>query len=408
LRRGNTWWYKFTINGQTIRESAKTNSKTVARGAELARRRELEQAYNHIPKRERVPLFSNAADIWLAGKTGLASKSTERYEQCVSYLKREFGKRLVCDIDANDVAEYQRKRLSAGVSNRTVNYEVGALRGVLRQFGLWGPIADRVRALPERHDVGRAVSAEHEAKLISAASASRSPALLPLLLLSLDTGMRASEVQALRQGDLKLTWVNGNIASGEVIVPQSKTVAGTGRLIPFTRRVCACLSLWLSRFAEASPESFVFPFYQVGIGGNSRTVGLYDLDLERPMGSWRKAWLGACKNAGVRYRWHDLRHTFVSRLAESPSISEQTIRSLAGHVSRQMLEHYSHIRSHAKQAAIRCLEEQVGVPVLDETGHKIGHNLETTSEQQEAKSLKKLGGPGRIRTYDQRIMSPLL
>jgi hypothetical protein len=158
FRRGKTWWYKFTINGQTIRESAKTNSKTVARDAELVRRRELEQAYNHIPKRERVPLFSNAADVWLAGKTGLAPKSTERYEQCVPHLKREFGKRLVCDIDANDVTEYQRKRLTDGVSNRTVNYEVGALRGILRQFGLWGPIADRVRTLPERHDVGRAVS----------------------------------------------------------------------------------------------------------------------------------------------------------------------------------------------------------------------------------------------------------
>ena len=396
FRRGNTWWYKFTISGQSIRESAKTNSKTVARGAELARRRELEQAYNHIPKRERVPLFANAAEVWLAGKTGLAPKSTERYEQCLPHLKEEFGKRLVCDLDANDIAEYQRKRLASGVSNRTVNYEVGSLRGILRQFGFWGPIADRVRALPERHDVGRAVSAADEAKLIAAASASRSPALLPLLLVSLDTGMRSSEVQALRRRDLKLTWANGNVASGELIVPKSKTAAGTGRLFPLTRRVCACLSLWLSRFPDAGPESFVFPFHQVGIGGDTRTVEVYDVDLERPMGSWRKAWLGASKNAVARYRWHDLRHTFVSRLAESATISEQTIRSLAGHVSRQMLERYSHIRSQAKQAAIRCLEEQAGTPVLEEAGHRIGHNPETSSEQEAGKSLKTVGGPARI------------
>jgi integrase len=88
-----------------------------------------------------------------------------------------------------------------------------------------------------------------------------------------------------------------------------------------------------------------------------RTVEIHDLDLARPMGSWRTAWLAACKRAGVRYRWHDLRHTFVSRLAENPNVSEQTIRALAGHVSRQMLEHYSHIRSQAKLAAIRCLED---------------------------------------------------
>jgi hypothetical protein len=91
-----------------------------------------------------------------------------------------------------------------------------------------------------------------------------------------------------------------------------------------------------------------------------------------------------------------LRHTFVSRLAESATISEQTIRSLAGHVSRQMLEHYSHIRSQAKQAAIRCLEEQASMSVLQEAGHKIGHNPETQSGQEEAKPLKRFGGPARI------------
>jgi len=126
------------------------------------------------------------------------------------------------------------------------------------------------------------------------------------------------------------------------------------------------------------------------------------------MGSWRKAWLGACKHAGVRYRWHDLRHTFISRLAESPSISEQTIRALAGHVSRQMLEHYSHIRSHAKQAAIRCLETQQSEPVLEETGHRIGHSNQSEEQPVEAKPLETNGGPAWIRTRDRRIMSPLL
>jgi len=150
------------------------------------------------------------------------------------------------------------------------------------------------------------------------------------------------------------------------------------------------------RLQDAGPNSFVFPFHQVGIGGNSRMFEVYDVDLERPMGSRRKAWLGACENARVRYRWHDLRHTFVSRLAESATISEQTIRSLAGHVSRQMLENYSHIHSQAKQAAIRCLEEQASTPVLEETGQKIGHNPETASDQEETKSLKTVGGPARI------------
>jgi hypothetical protein len=135
---------------------------------------------------------------------------------------------------------------------------------------------------------------------------------------------------------------------------------------------------------------------------------MYDLDLTRPMGSWRKAWLEACKRTGVRYRWHDLRHSFVTRLAERPDVSEQTIRALAGHVSNQMLQRYSHIRSQAKQAAIRTLEEQEIQGNLPEHGQRTVQSGGHGGEAIDANLQKGNGGPGRIRTYDQRIMSPLL
>jgi len=311
-------------------------------------------------------------------------------------------------VDVNDIAEYRSKRLAAAVSNRTVNYEIGALRGILRQFGLWGPIADRVKALPERHDVGRAIPPEEETKVLVAASHSRSPALLPLVLISLDTGMRVGETQALRRKDLSLAWKNAAIQRGEITVPKSKTAAGAGRVIPLSRRVCASLSLWLERFPEAGPDSFLFPYHKVGLAGDSRVPVLYDVNLNRPMGSWRKAWRIACKAAGVRYRPHDMRHTFISRLAENPNVSEQTIKALAGHVSRQMLERYSHIRSVAKQAAIQALERPLIEPFLQATGHKNGHSDVNANADAQAKALKTNSGPGRIRTYDQRIMSPLL
>ena len=118
-------------------------------------------------------------------------------------------------------------------------------------------------------------------------------------------------------------WKDGTIQRGEVTVPKSKTAAGTGRLIPLSRRVCACLSLWLERFSNAGPDSFLFPYHKVGLAGNSRTPVLWDIDLERPMGSWRKAWRLACETAEVRFRPHDMRHTFISRLAENPNVSEQ-------------------------------------------------------------------------------------
>src|SRR5215471_17290141 len=49
-RVSDIWWYKFTFAGQVIRESSKSDSKTVAKDAERARRREMELAINRIPR----------------------------------------------------------------------------------------------------------------------------------------------------------------------------------------------------------------------------------------------------------------------------------------------------------------------------------------------------------------------
>jgi integrase len=88
-----------------------------------------------------------------------------------------------------------------------------------------------------------------------------------------------------------------------------------------------------------------------------------DVDLGRPIGEWKGAWRRALKTAGVKARWHDLRHTLVSRLAENPAVSEETIRALAGHVSRAMLARYSYIRADAKRAAITALEQSADTEV---------------------------------------------
>ena len=48
---------------------------------------------------------------------------------------------------------------------------------------------------------------------------------------------------------------------------------------------------------------------------------------------------------------HGLRHTFATRLAENGA-SESTMLALMGHMSRSMLERYSHIRMTAKRDAV--------------------------------------------------------
>jgi integrase len=315
-KRGGFYWYRFLFQGQLIRESAKTNSKTVAREAERARRRELEIAINRIPRRERMPLFSAAARSWLAGKIGLAPNTLAAYEHFVSKLINEFGRRLVCDISEQDIADLQRARVREGKSARTVNFEINTLRQILKKHGLWNALIGHVTHMRERKDVGKAIATEDEQKLIEAAKRSRFPALLPLFVLSLDSGLLANEIRILRHWDLALCWRDGAIESGILTVPKSKTEAGTGRTVPLAKRSCRFLTLWLSRFPSAKPDSYVFPRYSAGLAGNARRALFHNVDLSRPIGAWKKAWKIACESAGVRYRWHDCRHTFITRLQE--------------------------------------------------------------------------------------------
>jgi integrase len=253
---------------------------------------------------------------------------------------------------------------------------------VLRHFGLWDAIKGRVRPLREPHDVGKAMSREDEERILDAIRQCRSPALLPLFVLSIDTGLRANEMRHLRKRDLKLTWCGGVIEQGWLMVARSKTEGGTGRTIPLSRRACAVLSFWLARFSGVQPDAdnFVFPAHKIGFTGNDRRTAPYAVDLNNPIGDWKHAWRDVLKVAGLHYRWHDCRHTFISRLAENPNVSEQTIMALAGHVSKSMLARYSHIRSAAKQAAIATLEQaDIGVGSLQNPLHSDADQIQDHS-----------------------------
>jgi integrase len=79
------------------------------------------------------------------------------------------------------------------------------------------------------------------------------------------------------------------------------------------------------------------------------------MNPERPIGSWKTAWSACRKTAGVSCRLHDLRHTFVSKLAEA-QVADSTLMALTGHMSKRMLDHYSHVRNQAKRDAVAVLD----------------------------------------------------
>src|SRR5437667_12320110 len=95
-KNSKIWWYDFIFEGQRVRESAKTRSKTLAKDAERVRRRELEESYNGIKRRDRAKIFSVAADEYLVIKSITLSTSSLRIERDnIKHLSPQFEKRLV-------------------------------------------------------------------------------------------------------------------------------------------------------------------------------------------------------------------------------------------------------------------------------------------------------------------------
>ena len=364
-KRGGVWWFKFRFGGQEIRESAKTSSKTVARDAQNARRRELENGYNGISKQKRAQLFGNAAESWRRERPPtLAPKTLELYALCISHLKKGFANRLLLDITAGDIAAYQTRRMKEKASGRTINMEVGVLRAIMLKNKCWGKVSDEVEFLPERRDVGCALTPEQESALLAAAADRRykdSPFYV-IVVLALNTAMRSKEIKTLR-------WTQIDLGKRTVTVGQSKTAAGTGRQIPLNQSAAAALEYWHSLRPARDPQHYVFPACE-----NNK------IDPDRPMKSFRTAWRNAASTAGLTgLRFHDLRHTAITKLAETLA-SDQTIMSIAGHVSRKMLEHYSHVRMDAKRKALEGIEQ---------TGHIQGNWLQNRAQSAEPQNFER-------------------
>jgi len=358
LKQSRHWWYEFVFAGQRIRENSESTRKTIAVDAEKKRRLELERGFNDVDDRrqERIRSVADVASEFFADYKLRNPKSAAFAGYALRHVKRLLGKLMVVDINAAAVKTYQMDRLKEKAAPKTINEEVGFLLRVLGEQG------DHIRAtlrrtralkLSGQSGVARAFTVEEKAALLTAAKARRSPTIFPALMLALHAGMRDAEIRGLQ-------WGRVDLQRAIVTVGASKTEAGEGRTIPLNADVLAALvahAKWfLGKFGTTNPVLYVFPF------GRPQPT-----DATRPMTSMKTVWARVKKAAGVTGRWHDARHTFITDLAESGEAGDETIRDIAGHVSKQMLKHYSHIRMEAKRRAVDSLTVKVKTATAGES-----------------------------------------
>ena len=347
-RRGKkgTLWFRFRFAGRFVHESARTTSRTVAREAERQRRRELELSWNRIERRTLPPSFDKAARLWVsAARPHLACRTYEIYDVAIRcHLSPVLGSLLLCDIGAREIGNYQARRKAQGASPRTVNKEVQVLRQVLKRHKLWSALQGEVKFEREPASIGKALTTEEEVILLAACESN--PLLHTVVSLGLNTALRRNEIRTLR-------WSQADLLNRTLTVGQTKTEGGSGRVVPLNFVAHAAMVRWAGRFPAGGQEDYIFPACEdARLDCEKPNAG--NIDPSRPIKTWRTAWRRALKDAKLQIRFHDLRHCCITKLAESQA-SEQTIMAIAGHLSRTMLEHYSHIRMAAKRTALESI-----------------------------------------------------
>lgn len=227
--------------------------------------------------------------------------------------------------------KYQSKILASGKKPATANRLLATLQHMFSKGMEW-EMADeatvnrvkKVKLLPENNRRLRFLSAEECDGLIKACS----PHLRPIVVTALHTGMRKGEILSL-QWDKHVDLVHGFILL-------DLTKSGKRREIPINKT----LMDELKRIPRHLKSPYVF------VDGQGKRYG----DV-------RRSFATALRKTGIKdFSFHDLRHTFASRLVMA-GVDLTTVKELLGHATLDMTLRYAHLSPGHKMKAVGLLDK---------------------------------------------------
>lgn len=355
-KRNKIWHTDFFVDGQRYRQSLHTKDWRKAQADEKELIAQASQG-NLTPKSTsfaRQPFGQAADDYETARKLELSEASRAKEKQLLVQLRAYFKQEPLKAITAKQITEYRAWRAEQKVGPATLNAELGIVRRILKRARLWARVADDIRPLKEPSTIGKALNEEEKQRLIkTAATRPEWETAYLAAILVLNTTARGCELKGLQ-------WSDVDLFARTLTIRKSKTAAGQ-RIVPLTDVACSALGRLRTRaesFGPIEPSHYVFAAFAPKFTFSGKKVIGYNVtefDPTKPLKSWRSAWRTLTKKAGLPgFRFHDLRHCAITQLAESGA-SDSTILAIAGHVSRRMLERYSHVRMEAKRKALEPL-----------------------------------------------------
>lgn len=287
FRRGKVYWIRYADQfGRTVRQSANTPSKTVARKILAKKKTEVAEG-RHLNKKKvsRKTFFDLCSEYW---ETHGAFRKTKGLKGAIELCKKDFGNVPVREITIKTVETFlSRRSKEDGWTPATKNRYRALLSSIFSKAVTWEDIEHNpVTGLkPSKENPGREIFLT-EAQVVALVKACADD-LRPIVLVALHTGMRRGEI-------LSLCWSQVDFRARTITVRESKS--GKSRNIPMDDTIREVL------FAvrKDNENGLVFP---------SRTTGNVRPDVKKAFASALKAAATALKEPQLtRVRFHDLRY----------------------------------------------------------------------------------------------------
>lgn len=253
-----------------------------------------------------------------------------------AHLLPAFGDQRLEDITPASIDRWRGSLV--GLSNRTKNKLLVILHGVFRRARAVYGLPINPVAMVEKHPQARSgdievYSPEEVMALVRVAGSEQDAAIY---LTAAFTGLRLGELLALRWRDVdfagQVIRVRASFAGGQLTTPKS----GKVRSVPMAPRVAQALAQLSHGRGADDDEELVFANE---LGGHVDGRAL------------RRRYLTALKRAGLRpLRFHDLRHTFGTRMIAKADI--RRVQEWMGHADVQTTMKYLHYVPRANDAAL--------------------------------------------------------
>jgi len=356
---------KGTISPVQARDAAELKAGEVALGKDVQAER---KKIRHAEKLSKMATLEGFLDHkygpWVLVERRTGKTTLQRIKAMFTgFLKSPMG-----ELTEWDITKWRSAQKKKGKADSSINREVAALKAVLSKAVEWGvieihPLAKVKMARIDKSGVVRYLSDDEEISLRKALDqreaglcegrtkgnmwrADRGYPLYadmtqknfadhikPMTLLSLNTGMRRGEV-------FSLTWDAVNLQQAMLTVFGQTAKSSQTRHIPLNEEALAVLKNWQADSGKVS--GLVFP--------NRKGVRFDNI---------KGAWGNVLKLAGIQnFRWHDLRHTFASKLVMA-GVDLNTVRELLGHSDIKMTLCYAHLAPEHKAAAVALLAKPV-------------------------------------------------